>query len=300
MERQYQPQPITVPKRLEASSGRQLKQIVDNRPEFATQAKMLGQLGVVQRVCPITAHHRQTGGNCGLFCIKMAIETITSGGKIPTPADYDKAAEGAGSHIGEIFDIPTMEKIIVSKELGTYKATSHNFRDAAELKTMLAATGLNPTLIGFANDIYLARRGVSDAKPVLPSGQRGHWSLIQNFDNTNNELEIVNPNSPSTVEKISLSDMNDASQAISLAKGQKFDWKTFAKDYVTDPLKSGKLKIGTNTNKITKAVDSSKSYTSTINGTDVDVTNTGSSPKKTIIIGGEQNISIGGSLVTIT
>lgn len=290
MERQYQPQPITVPRQLEASSGRQLKQIVDNRPEFAAQAKMLGQLGVVQRWCPITATHRQTGGNCGLFCIRMAIETLAGTRPKPTPAAYDDAAEKHGSSVGEIFSIPTMENII--KELG-YTATAAGFSNEPMLTTALGPAPTSPTLIGFSNHEYLSARGKTDTNPITTAGQRGHWSLIQDVDNTKHELTIINPNNPTTPETISISGMNDASQAISPLKGQTFDWATFIKG-------SAPTTIGTPMTKTMKGVDPSKTYTLDINGTGgVDVTGHTLSSKYSIAAV-KQPVGIGGSIITIS
>lgn len=236
------------------SGCKQFKEIVDNRPTYAIQRRMIhniyGQENTIQRVCAVQGIV-QNDCNCGLFCIRMAIEAL---GGVVEPAAYDAAAEANGSKVGEIFDFVTMEGIVNS--LG-YSAQRINFSNQAGLQKAIQQSGNLPTLIAFSNLSYKMSRGIPDHGSPIHT-QRGHWSVIQSC--RKGVLTMLNPNS-GTSEKIRLNSMFKANQKMAGSGKPQFDWSGFAdENYTSMEEIIGKYRLSPEKrNKITRSFVGGKS-----------------------------------------
>lgn len=232
--------PVRMPKQ---AASRQLKPVTDNRPEAAAQRRLLEGMArgneVAQRMCRMSLL-TQSGCNCGLFSLKMAIEALGAqpGKSLPTDTDYDNAAEAAGSYAGEIFSPGAMQSVITY--LG-YNFNIHPFTDQASLAGVLNGTSTNPVLIAFSNFAYRMLRGDTDTGNQHHT-QRGHWSVVENL--TSRTLTIANP--WRLREAISLDNMCQANQAMDgttvpkssgvaigsqSGNGKQFDWSSYAGIY---------------------------------------------------------------------
>lgn len=162
----------------------------------------------------------QNACNCGLFCIRMAIESLNPP-NLPTPAQYDLAAENAGSKVGEIFDFATMQNIVTN--LG-HTAQRIAFTNIIEFRQAIIQSGTNPTLIAFSN--YSYREAMGQYPGALPHTQRGHWAVITDFNQANLQLTMVNPNGGNP-QYISLNKMFTANQQMADNGNPQFDWSSF-------------------------------------------------------------------------
>lgn len=155
---------------------------------------------------------------------------VTSLGEIFSEADYDKAAEDSGSAVGEIFSFDVMRNIVEALPGNGFTAARVDFTDADGLKAAIGRSGANPTLIAFSNLSYKTARGVADAGSPIHT-QRGHWSVIQAYDDVTGWLTMMNPNSGDD-EYIQLSDMLAANQSMGGTPGTtpQFDWTDFTGD----------------------------------------------------------------------
>lgn len=229
MESQYQQSPVRQNREID-SGVRQAGGFLDNRPSFAAQRKMIEGMGtrtgVIQRVCGVTGIV-QTDCNCGLTCVMMAVRALRG---IFSEADYDKAAEDSGSAVGEIFSFDVMRNIVEALPGNGFTAARVDFTDADGLKAAIGRSGANPTLIAFSNLSYKTARGVADAGSPIHT-QRGHWSVIQAYDDVTGWLTMMNPNSGAN-EYIQLSDMLAANQSMGGTPGTtpQFDWTDFTGD----------------------------------------------------------------------
>jgi len=135
---------------------------------------------VIQRYCKIKEIIPQNGGNCGLYCIRMAIDAL---GRHRNDNDFYIAAEKSGSYVGEIFSFEIMKKIVI--ELGC-KTIKREFNSEDTFIRAIEATGTNPVLIPYSAK-YLYNIGPQDAAHT----QTGHWSIIENLSGDN--IKIANP-----------------------------------------------------------------------------------------------------------
>lgn len=162
----------------------------------------------------------QNACNCGLFCIRMAIESLNPLNPPPL-AQYDLAAENAGSKVGEIFDFATMQNIVTN--LG-HTAQRIDFTNIIEFQQAIIQSGTNPTLIAFSNYSYRAAMGQDPG--ALPHTQRGHWAVITGFNQVNHQLTMVNPNG-GIQQHINLNDMFAANQQMADNGNPQFNWSSF-------------------------------------------------------------------------
>ena len=231
----------------------------------------------IQRICPVTLIS-QSGGNCGLFCIKMAIASL---GGCKTNVEYNEAAEQAGSNVGEIFTFNIMQSIV--QKLG-YKAIRENFADANELKNKINGSGSNPVLIAFSNFTFKNKAKKNGLTSVIGDRgnrthtQRGHWSIITGIDPLDN-ISITNPNGYECT--IPLSDLHQANTDMGGLKPE-FDWKTF---------------MSSNSSMTMNSMDTINSYTLT-NGLS-GITVSGGSHKSPKSVQDKQSLDLCGYIVII-